>query len=127
MSKKRRQLTHSEQQDAARLKRVYRLKKSDLDLTQEKLAALMGFATQGAVSHYMNALIPMSNEVVLHFANHLRCDPTDIRPDIWDSLPMREAEGLDAAALDFARKFARLSPEDQELLKQTLDRISRTK
>jgi transcriptional regulator with XRE-family HTH domain len=122
----KRKLSDEERAESARLKAIYRRKKKSLGITQEKLAAQMGFATQGAVSHYMNSVIAMSNEVVLRFAHHLDVDPREIRPDIWESIPLQpRINGLDAEAIEFAKDYAGLSPEDREILRKTLSRLLR--
>lgn len=67
-----------------RLKSIYEKKKKELGLTQNKIAEAFGFATQGAVSHYMNPNSPqaISKETILKFATLLKVDPTEIEPDI---------------------------------------------
>lgn len=122
---KRRSLTESERADAARLKAIYARRKQATGLTQEKLAALMGFSTQGAVSHYLTGFLAMSNEVVFKFAHHLGVEPTEIRPDIWKNIPAQPIEGLDNDSIEFARAMAQLSPEDREYIRETLRRLIR--
>lgn len=124
---KRRALTPAELEEARQLRSIYESKKRELRLTQEKLAELMGFGTQGAVSQYLRGRIPMSNEVLLKFAYHLEFNPCEIRPDIFEDLPLRDIEmdDLDNRALHWARRFARLSEDDQKALEALLDRLDR--
>jgi transcriptional regulator with XRE-family HTH domain len=121
----RRDLTDSERADAARLKAIYARKKAEAGLTQEKLAALMGFSTQSAVSHYLTGFIAMSSEVVFKFAHHLGVDPTEIRPDIWEKIQAQPLNGLDDEAVEFAKAMSELGPEDREYIRETLRRLTR--
>lgn len=121
---KRRKLTPEESADAARLRALYEAKKKPLRLTQESLATLMGFQTQGAVSQYMLGRVPMNNEVVVRFAYHLEADPREIRPDIFEKIPMREIVEVgsdDQDAFTWGRRFAKLRDEDRKILADLLD------
>lgn len=120
----RRALTPEERAEAARLKSIYEQKKHQLGLTQEKLAHLMGFQTQGAVSQYFNRL-PMSAETVIRFAHFLNVEPTEIRPNIWEQIPSLPPGDLDRDASDFAREYASAPDEDRQILRQTLDILKR--
>lgn len=121
-----RTITQQDREDAARLKAIYDRKKKQLGLTQEKLAGLMGFATQASISHFMNAKAAMNNEHVIKFAAFLKVDPTEIRPDIFDRVPLSESgTGLDQDALTFARRYARLSAEERAIFDQLMERLDR--
>ncbi|EOW6510229.1 helix-turn-helix domain-containing protein, partial [Escherichia coli] len=61
-------------------------KKTQLGLTQERAAEILGFSTQGAVSHYLNGQTPLNLEAVIKFAGLLQVPPESIRPDMADLL-----------------------------------------
>lgn len=60
---KKRQLTAEEQQECAALKEIYRQRKAETGITQEKLANELGM-NQGSLSHYLNG----RNAINLSFA-----------------------------------------------------------
>ena len=85
--KTRRELSESELQDAIRLKEIWNRRKIELKtagvkLTQEYASEELGFQTQGAVSQYLNAKIPLNISVILKFAKLLDCEASDIRPQL---------------------------------------------
>ena len=85
--KTRRELSESELQDAIRLKEIWNRRKIELKtagvkLTQEYASEELGFGTQGAVSQYLNANIPLNISVILKFAKLLDCEASDIRPQL---------------------------------------------
>lgn len=79
---KRKNLSEQDIEAARRLKEIWNSRKDSLGLTQERAAEMMGFTTQGAVSHYLNAQTPLNLETVLKFSALLRVSPEDIRPDM---------------------------------------------
>ncbi|HFR2208581.1 TPA: helix-turn-helix domain-containing protein, partial [Shigella sonnei] len=83
---KRKSLSDTDLNAARRLKEIWMAKKSQLGLTQERAAEIMGFSTQGAVSHYLNGQTPLNLEAVLKFAGLLKVPPESIRPDMVDLL-----------------------------------------
>ncbi|EOU7358705.1 helix-turn-helix domain-containing protein [Shigella sonnei] len=83
---KRKSLSDTDLNAARRLKEIWMAKKSLLGLTQERAAEIMGFSTQGAVSHYLNGQTPLNLEAVLKFAGLLKVPPESIRPDMVDLL-----------------------------------------
>jgi SOS-response transcriptional repressor LexA len=88
---KRKPLSAKDKAAAARLKRIWSEKKDELDLKQDRAAELLGFNTQGAVSHYINGYTPLNTDAVLKFAKLLRVSPTDIRPEIEQLLEAARA------------------------------------
>lgn len=78
---KRRPLTSQEVTWKDNLKRLYKNKKDELDLTQEKLAHLCGWKTQASVSNYMNGVIPLNTEANLKLSKVLGVDVREIDPD----------------------------------------------
>lgn len=67
---------------ARKLRRLWEQEKDRLGLTQEKAAELLGFSTQGTVSHYLNGRLALGAEAVLRFATLLQVSPEEIRPDM---------------------------------------------
>ncbi len=59
--------------------------------TQESAGEAMGGMTQGAVSQYLGAKIPLGYGATLKFAKFLGVPPTEIRADL-DALPRESAE-----------------------------------
>lgn len=79
---KRKSLSEEDVKAAIRLKEIWNTRKSELGLTQDRAAEILGFSTQGAVSHYLNAQTPLNLEAVLKFASLLEVPPEHIRPDL---------------------------------------------
>lgn len=85
----RRPLTEQEIQAHKNLRKIWLAKKKDLRLTQESAGDSMGY-TQGAVSHYLNGIIPLNSNAIFKFAQLLDVDPTEISVDL---LPWRIGSG----------------------------------
>lgn len=85
---KRKSLSEEDVKAASRLKEIWNSRKSELGLTQDRAAEILGFGTQGAVSHYLNAQTPLNLEAVLKFAGLLKVAPERIRPDLADMFKM---------------------------------------
>jgi transcriptional regulator with XRE-family HTH domain len=79
--KARKPLSAADERAAERLRAIWDEKKDRLGLTQEKAADELGFRTQGAVGHYLNARIPLNVKATLKFARLLKVSPLDIRED----------------------------------------------
>ncbi|MEJ1396381.1 MAG: hypothetical protein RPU52_02470 [Candidatus Sedimenticola sp. (ex Thyasira tokunagai)] len=62
------------------LKRIWEAKKKHLGLTQENIAQDLGFQTQGAVSHCLNATSILTAGLTIKFAMLLKVAPGDIDP-----------------------------------------------
>lgn len=105
---KKRELTEKEKAIAANLRRLWNNKKDALNIgSQEQLAHLMGFKTQGGVNQYLNARIPLNIEAGFKFAKILRVLPSDINPD-W-------AE-YDISVESESKKVKVIDPEKQEAI-----------
>jgi transcriptional regulator with XRE-family HTH domain len=117
-------LTADERRQAQRLKAAYEASKSRLGLTQEILGARLGM-TQSSVGHYLNGSRSMNDLVLLRFCAAIEIDPETIRPGILDQLPSSAASSLDLSekALEFARQFDSLSPDDQAFVLAVLSRV----
>lgn len=74
-------LTPQQLSAANRLKGIYIEKKSDLFLTQQKLADMMG-VTQGAVYQWLNGKTPIGYKALVGFAKILECEPRMIFPEL---------------------------------------------
>ena len=66
--------------EAASLKLIWKQKKRDLGLTQEKAAHIMGWSSQGAVAQYLNGKIPLNTDAKMKFAGLLKVSPISIWP-----------------------------------------------
>lgn len=71
MSKK--PLPQDKKDECLRLKTIFNLKKSELGLTQEKLAHALEM-NQSSVSHYLNGVNPLNTSVAASFAKILQVD-----------------------------------------------------
>ena len=103
-------LTQEELQWAANLKRVWLRKKKELSLSQEKVAELYG-CTQGNVSQYLNAKIPLNTNAVYKFARILQVAPTEINPTITDLIPSLDPSNV-RSAMDLLPLIERLPPKE---------------
>ncbi|CNJ97249.1 XRE family transcriptional regulator [Yersinia mollaretii] len=78
----KRKLSDEDLQAAERLRAIWNYKRGMLGLTQEKAADIMGYNTQGAVSHYLNGVTPLNTDAVIKFASLLMVSPEEIRPEL---------------------------------------------
>lgn len=112
----RRALTTQEVRDAALLRDAWRSRRDVLGLTQDKAAALMGFETQAAVSHYLNAKIPLNPSAKLKFADVLQMRPSEIWPssrlDELHNDKIAELNQFDRAMVMLGRKIQALPKGD---------------
>lgn len=89
MTKNSRKLPLAEWQieDSQRLKALYGRKRSELGLTQDRIAADLGEGvTQGAVSHFMNGRTALSLRAAVVFAKALQVPVSDFSPTLADQL-----------------------------------------
>lgn len=77
-----RKISDSDKSAAQNLRRIWEAKRESLGLTQEKAAESLGFATQGAVSQYLNGRTALNTDTTLKFASLLQVDPEDIKPEL---------------------------------------------
>lgn len=78
---------------ARRLRSIWDKRRTELELTQEKAADLLGW-TQGAVSHYLNGKIPLGLPAVFKWAALLRTSPYAIRPEIAEVIGPAADSGM---------------------------------
>jgi len=76
----RRPLTAEEKTWCDNLKRVYNEKKKELGLTQEKLAELCGWKSQGSVAQYFTGRIPLNTDAKIKLAWALKVPVSEIDP-----------------------------------------------
>lgn len=75
-------------EDAQRLHAIFHaVRRQDRSLTQEKLAFICGWKTQGAVSQYLLGKIPLNLDALLRFSKALQVEPVSISPTLAASLP----------------------------------------
>ena len=103
--RKRTPLTEEDKAAAQRLSNIWHAKKKALDLTQEKVAHLCGWKTQGAVSAYLLGRTPLNPVAVKKFADLLGVSPLEIAPHFAEhfqisGLPTGELSVLDVGILE---------------------------
>lgn len=76
-----RRLTPQQISAAERLKGIFIERKSELSLTQQKVADIMG-VTQGAVYQWLNGKTPIGYKALVGFAKILQCEPELIFPEL---------------------------------------------
>ncbi|KZZ72376.1 hypothetical protein A3765_28630 [Oleiphilus sp. HI0130] len=77
----RRALTPQEEANRIRLREIYTRKKKTLGLTQDKIADLGGWKSQGTVAQYFSGYIPLNTDAKIKMASILQVDVTEIDPD----------------------------------------------
>lgn len=76
---------------AENLRRIFENKKYGPErLTQKKLADLVGFKQQTAVSQYLSGRNTLGVEAIANFAAALKVPPEEIRPDFYDLLQLTQ-------------------------------------
>lgn len=108
-------LTVDEVEDAWRLRRVWDSKRHELGLTQEKVAHLCEWGTQGAFSHYLNRKNPLNVDAVIRLSRVLQVSPDDIWPGLVP-VPPSPAGAVSDDALRLAVAIESLRPEDRAAL-----------
>lgn len=74
-------------EDSKRLKALYSAKRSELGLTQDRIAAELGEGvTQGAVSHFMNGRTALSLRAATVFAKALQVPVSEFSPKLAEQL-----------------------------------------
>lgn len=95
-----------------RLTAIWKVKKRELNLNQEKLAALMGWSSQGSVGQYFTGRIPLNTDAKIKFAEALGVSVHDIDPELklpTDKTPTNSEEFLSI----YGESLALLSHEEQ--------------
>lgn len=117
----KRKLTTEEIRIAENLRRIFNDKKKELGLTQEQAAHKLGWSTQGAVSQYLRAVIPLSLEVGLKFAKLLKVEPSEINPE-WAEHDRPEPQ-ISAEQQALYDEIKEMRPDQIALLKQLLGQM----
>jgi transcriptional regulator with XRE-family HTH domain len=76
-------LNSNELTAAENLRRIWAIKKKEMDLTQAKLAGGLGVG-QSLISQYLNGFIPLNVKMILEFSRLLEVDPIEIAPHMMD-------------------------------------------
>ena len=76
----RRSLTSDEKLDSLRLQSIWLRQKNALGLTQERVAADCGWATQGAFNQYLRGKIPLNLNAAAKLARVLNVNIAEISP-----------------------------------------------
>lgn len=108
-------LTDEQKQDAARLKAIFEnRKREDPSLTQEALAYLCDWKTQGAVSQYMLGRVPLNLPALLKFSKALEVHPREISPKLSQQVADFVIQQKDGTVLVGQVKHYGGSPADAE-------------
>lgn len=78
----KRKLNASEELWRLNVKRIYDQKKKELGLTQEKLAELCGWKSQGSIAQYFTGGRALSTDAKLKLSYALKVPVTEIDPDM---------------------------------------------
>lgn len=79
------QLSPEQLEDARRLRSVFTQRKREDGLTQERLAAEIGWS-QGAVYQYLHGKMPLNYEALLKFCECLQVSAREISPSMATSM-----------------------------------------
>lgn len=74
---KKKELTQEQVRECNKLKAIYEAKKRPLGLSQQSIADELGDATQGAISHYLNARNALNLKAAQAFSNRLQVPISD--------------------------------------------------
>lgn len=98
------------------LRRIWDKKKAEMNFTQVQAAKELGWS-QGAISHYLNAITDLGPPAVIKLANFLGVAPTDIDPDVIKHLPNVQSYKVTRTATDLTKVINRtlyLTPTTSE-------------
>jgi transcriptional regulator with XRE-family HTH domain len=88
------------------LRRIWDKKKAEMNFTQVQAAKELGWS-QGAISHYLNAITDLGPPAVIKLANFLGVAPTDIDPDVVKHLPNVQSYNVTRTAADLTKVINR--------------------
>lgn len=97
-------MPNSKLQKTENLRRIWNKKKGEMQFTQVTAAKALDW-TQGAISHYLNNVVPLGPTAVLKFANFLGVDPTEIDPDYVNHLPDVTVHSIKYATNNMSKKL----------------------
>lgn len=78
----KRNITQTDLDNTRRLSAIWKAKKQELNLTQTKLAAMMGYKSQSAVAQYLNGDVQLNMDAIIRFAQCLGVEPKAINPEL---------------------------------------------
>lgn len=84
------------------LRKIWDQKKSEMQFTQVEAAHDLQWS-QGAISHYLTGLTHLGAPAAIKFANFLGVDPTEIDPNIEESLPYVSKIDITCNATDMSQ------------------------
>lgn len=87
----KRKLTEQETRAAKRLDGIFKEKKSELGLTQQKMADSLG-VTQGAIFQWKSGKTPIGYEALFKISAYLKVSPSDIYPELVDGIVSEDRE-----------------------------------
>ena len=136
---RKRELSNAEIEAAQNLKKIWNEKRKVLKISQEEMAFKCGWSGQSAFSQYLHSRIPLNTDAVLKIAKILEVHPTEIMPEIAALMPTSQkieekkidkvqetAYGLTQEAIEFAKRWQNLLPEQKALLEQTAKMLTST-
>jgi hypothetical protein len=91
-------------QNAKNLRRIWNKKKSEMQFTQVTAAKDLEW-TQGAISHYLNNVVPLGPAAVVKFANFLGVDPVEIDPNYVNHLPNVAEHAIKFSTNDMSKRL----------------------
>lgn len=125
----KRELTPEEKLRTERLKKIWAEKKKLLNLTQEKAGLECGWNGQSAFSQYLGGYAVINMKTAIKLAKVLKVNPTEIMPELAEFQPSQikkvettrnTNEGLTPEAIEMAKLWEKLPPEQKALLEQTV-------
>ena len=116
----KRNFSQAERDAAVRLRRLWNQQKRELHLTQEKVAHLCGWSTQGAFSQYLLGRIPLNTEAVFKIAKAIQVAPESIMPEIADLLSGEADQPLLGDSVIQLALAIKSLPEKERVAIQTL-------
>jgi transcriptional regulator with XRE-family HTH domain len=108
-------LTEEQKEDAQRLRAAFEMRKRENpSLTQEGLAHLCDWKTQGAVNQYLLGKIPLNLAALVKFARALDVPPEEISPRLAELLNPNQISGAPSWQNVPVEKSAKTHREDNK-------------
>lgn len=117
--KTKNKLTRLDIQAAERAYSIWKQKKDELHLTQQKLAEIIG-VTQGAISSWFHGYTAIGTNGLLKLAKVLGVEPTDIRPEFEYKA---FSDDIPQDIIRIARKLETLPEGVRSDIERTIDTI----
>lgn len=97
-------MPNNTQQKTENLRRIWNKKKGEMQFTQVTAAKALDW-TQGAISHYLNNVVPLGPAAVVKFANFLGVDPKEIDPNYVNHLPAVTLHPIKCGSNDMSKEL----------------------